>query len=100
MPLTPSPTSSRRDCGSWLWLPGGARVKPRWAGPTFTLTAARGSCSLLTPTVAGQGSPGWTALQLARLACQGPSLEYRFVGGCCGAGPMLGRGARLADSEG
>ena len=84
--LHPARRFCRSDCGEWRWIPGGARSKPRWVGPTFTLSTALGTCALLSPgtgpTVIGQGSPTWTSVQLARLACQGPSLQYGFVSGC------------------
>lgn len=71
------------DCGQWQWTPGGQRQKPRWVGPTFTLSTSLGTCALLAPgtgpNVIGQGSPTWTSVQLARLACQGPSVQYGFV---------------------
>ncbi|KAI8466437.1 MAG: hypothetical protein J3K34DRAFT_484339 [Monoraphidium minutum] len=66
-------------CGDWQWSPGGARTRPRWVGPSFTLSTALGSCALLTPGVIGQGATSWTSVQLARLACQGPSLQYGFT---------------------
>ena len=75
----PQRTPNNRDCGEWVWSPGGARLNPRWVGPTVTLTAAAGSCTLLGPGVHGQGSPGWTAARIASIACQGPSLQRGFV---------------------
>lgn len=91
-----TPTAS--DCGAWSWSPGGARRRPRWVGPSFTLSAATGSCVLQPPAVAGpgaapgapaapgpggQGSNSWMALQLARVACQGPALQWGFVSAAC-----------------
>lgn len=67
------------SCGEWVWLPGGERVRPRWVGPTFRLSAATGSCALLPFGVEGQGAPAWTQVQLLNVACQGPSLQYGLV---------------------
>jgi hypothetical protein len=72
-------TGSAVDCGAWKWTPGGTRLKPRWVGPKFVLSEAVGSCALLTPSVLGRGSTSWTNVQLERIACQGPSLQYGFV---------------------